>query len=435
MNLRTLAILILAGSCELALGQVYPYYPPPGVTFTPGYALGLGYGHVTTVSGTTYTLQTIDCGGLVIASNAALTTVTVPADGSSFSCPTGSKISLTSGITNTASATYTPGAGVTLTNGAAANNTTYAQAPVIIAKSGASAWYNESVNNFFANTGTANGICLGCAIKNVAKSQDTTWDGWIGNATNGSMYLEDNLWGILTHAGTNIEAAEPLGCDTCEPGSAPGAGMSWTFNEMLDADVEQQFTTFAQWATETGNHTAALADLAHGYFMDDTAGVATLTLPAASDATPIFSAVGYQVPVCDIASAETATIARAGSDTINGAGASAATSFTLLPFECVTLQSDGVSKWWVTGIAGNVLAATSSSIGGSLLAAGACSSTTVTMNGLASGMGVTASPATYPGDGNLWDAYVSAANTATVKVCAVVAGTPAASTYALRAIQ
>jgi hypothetical protein len=78
---------------------------------------------------------------------------------------------------------------------------------------------------------------------------------------------------------------------------------------------------------------------------------------------------------------------------------------------------------------------TSSSIGGSALLAGACSSTTVSITGLTTAMVVDATPATYPGDSAYWKAYASAAGTATVKVCEAIAGTPTASIYNIRVIQ
>jgi hypothetical protein len=40
-----------------------------------------------------------------------------------------------------------------------------------------------------------------------------------------------------------------------------------------------------------------------------------------------------------------------------------------------------------------------------------------------------ASPVHYPGDGSYWLAYVSAAGTVTVKVCAAIAMTPDATAY------
>jgi len=81
------------------------------------------------------------------------------------------------------------------------------------------------------------------------------------------------------------------------------------------------------------------------------------------------------------------------------------------------------------------LSGTSASLGGGALLAGDCASNTTTVTGAASGMTVVATPGTYPGDGNYWLAYVSASNTVTTKVCAVIAGTPTASTYNIRVIQ
>lgn len=77
---------------------------------------------------------------------------------------------------------------------------------------------------------------------------------------------------------------------------------------------------------------------------------------------------------------------------------------------------------------------TTGSIGGSLLAAGACSSGTVSVTSSTTAMAVAATPVTYPGDGNYWVGYVSTAGTVTVKVCAAVAGTPGASTYNVRVL-
>jgi hypothetical protein len=81
------------------------------------------------------------------------------------------------------------------------------------------------------------------------------------------------------------------------------------------------------------------------------------------------------------------------------------------------------------------LTGTSSSIGGSSLAAGACASTTVSITGATTSNAVEATPATYPGDAYYWKGYVSATGTVTVKVCAAAAGTPTASTYSVRVIQ
>lgn len=81
-----------------------------------------------------------------------------------------------------------------------------------------------------------------------------------------------------------------------------------------------------------------------------------------------------------------------------------------------------------------VTSATTSAIGGSALVAGQCASTTVAVTNSTTAMAVSASPVTYPGDGNYWVSYVSTAGTVTVKVCAAVAGTPTSSAYNVRVI-
>lgn len=81
------------------------------------------------------------------------------------------------------------------------------------------------------------------------------------------------------------------------------------------------------------------------------------------------------------------------------------------------------------------LSGTTASIGGSALAAGACSSGTAAVTNSTTSMAVVATPATYPGDGIFWHGYVSSAGTVTVKVCASVAATPTASAYNVRVLQ
>lgn len=83
----------------------------------------------------------------------------------------------------------------------------------------------------------------------------------------------------------------------------------------------------------------------------------------------------------------------------------------------------------------STLSGTSTSIGGGALGAGACATTTVSITGLTTSMAIQATPATYPGDAYYWRAYASSANTATVSVCAAIAGTPSASAYNLRVLQ
>lgn len=92
------------------------------------------------------------------------------------------------------------------------------------------------------------------------------------------------------------------------------------------------------------------------------------------------------------------------------------------PFPCISISS-------------GTFLGTSGSLGGGALIAGACATTTVTVTGATTSMVVVLSPATYPGDGFEWASYVSAVNTVTAKVCALIAGTPTASLYNVRVIQ
>lgn len=79
-----------------------------------------------------------------------------------------------------------------------------------------------------------------------------------------------------------------------------------------------------------------------------------------------------------------------------------------------------------------ILTSTSGSMGGSLLLVGACISSTTSVPGATTGMVADITPTTNPGTGALWYGYVSAPDVVTVKVCALVALTPVASTYNIR---
>lgn len=100
----------------------------------------------------------------------------------------------------------------------------------------------------------------------------------------------------------------------------------------------------------------------------------------------------------------------------------------------LTSPGAGQAPTWQASAAAP-LRCTTGSIGGGLLIVGACTSGTATCTGATTAMQASASPVTYPGDGSDWKAYVSATNTVTVKVCAIVALTPTASNYNVAVIQ
>jgi hypothetical protein len=95
--------------------------------------------------------------------------------------------------------------------------------------------------------------------------------------------------------------------------------------------------------------------------------------------------------------------------------------------DCNTVLTNGTMAAVLTG--------TSASIGGSALSSGQCTSGTVTVTGATISMVSRSTPTTYPGDGYLWESYISATNTVTLKICALIDGTPTASTYNVRVLQ
>jgi hypothetical protein len=110
----------------------------------------------------------------------------------------------------------------------------------------------------------------------------------------------------------------------------------------------------------------------------------------------------------------------------------------LIPFLAlaqVPAVNSGTAVYPTSGNISVVMTATTPSIGGAALLAGVCATGTVAVPGSTTGMTVTVSPNTYPGDGSLFYGYVSANGTVTVKVCGIVALTPTAGTYNIRVVQ
>lgn len=83
------------------------------------------------------------------------------------------------------------------------------------------------------------------------------------------------------------------------------------------------------------------------------------------------------------------------------------------------------------------LTGATSTIGGSALAAGACTTGTAAIANSTTSMVVAVSPSADPGTGIVWEGWISADGTATVRVCNVTPSsvTPAAETYNVRAIR
>lgn len=124
------------------------------------------------------------------------------------------------------------------------------------------------------------------------------------------------------------------------------------------------------------------------------------------------------------------TVATIGGKTVTLGGA-----FTTSGANAVTLTTTGTTNITLptSGTLPTVLSATSASIGGGALLAGACATTATTVAGVTAAMVAVVNPTTYPGDGATWYGYVSNTNEVTVKICAIIALTPSATTYKIKA--
>jgi hypothetical protein len=102
----------------------------------------------------------------------------------------------------------------------------------------------------------------------------------------------------------------------------------------------------------------------------------------------------------------------------------------------ISLETKGSGSVQINGAAVRpALAASTGRIGGSPLLAGECTAGNVTVRNATAEMAVAVAPTTYPGDGFFWQGFVPTPGTVTVKVCAIIAGTPKASRYNVRVIQ
>jgi hypothetical protein len=82
--------------------------------------------------------------------------------------------------------------------------------------------------------------------------------------------------------------------------------------------------------------------------------------------------------------------------------------------------------------AADPMVGTTGAIGGEPLVPGQCAKGLAQVRGAAGNMVASASPASDPGDGFIWEAYVSAPNTVTVKVCSLEKGVPKPVAYNVR---
>lgn len=172
---------------------------------------------------------------------------------------------------------------------------------------------------------------------------------------------------------------------------------------------------------QAASHTVAIGD---NSIYDNTAG-STITLPA-SGALP----VGFQITLFNVST---------GVMNITNLGVSGNVPSSIPSNSSITVQQLVAGGWYVASNGNDSYIGTTTSIGGGALLLNACASGTVTVTGAIVGRPVTwgisdGTLVSALGGAGFYsvDAAVTSANTVTVEVCALTAGTPAAKTYNVR---
>lgn len=303
----------------------------------------------------------------------------------------------------------------------------------------------------------------------------------------GDVYIDhhtiSNAALVTTAVGIQVQNATAVNIVDCDiihhgtslllnPGNGQTAGYIWAMNDYFDSGVNG--VSFSPTGTgivqivhiigsESNAHTGPAVLFNTGGTIN---GVDIVNLISASDPNNIQILAGSDIHINGLAAQGSASLVNSGVNVAAGVSSWSVTNSRIgaaygRPGKAIGINvAPGASNNYIitgndlTGNTSNLLdggtgtsklvnnnlgvpflSGTTGSIGGGALAAGSCASGTVAITGLTTTMSVTATPVTYPGDGNTWMAYTSAAGTATVKVCAITAGTPTASAYNVRALQ
>jgi hypothetical protein len=216
---------------------------------------------------------------------------------------------------------------------------------------------------------------------------------------------------ILTYNGNSATPAIKFANGSYFNTTGSGATQALTFNantsDIVTLDVAFGLTALGGGGIGISNSTLGARSVSLSL---TAAGVLAVGTGALGSAAGIVNTAGYRI-----------ANGAASGNYLRGNG----TNFVSNTIQAADLPS-GISP---------ILSGTTGSIGGGLLTAGSCASGTATITGATTSMTAIADPNTYPGDGNVWSADVTSANTVTVRVCAIVALTPIASTYNVRVIQ
>lgn len=293
-----------------------------------------------------------------------------------------------------------------------------------------------SVGTTFPTTGTGN-ILVGFNNSTGTASGATTLAIGIGSAAKPGS--RDVCIGILACGGTNQDTNQNVAVGD----QALAVNTNGSRNTAIGA-LAGSHINGGYYNTSLGSGAAATT-LVSGHDNIDigTPGNLADTPAAGSNFTlnigNVITATGLNAPstsVTTIGGLETVTGALTLNSTLTAA--SLTTSGTVAGSICAT--SSGLILYKTSGCGLNgILSGTTGSIGGGALIPGACVAGTATVTGATSSMVATASPSADP-DSSLSTgisiyAFVSAADTVTVRVCAIVAVTPTAVTYNARVIQ
>jgi hypothetical protein len=399
---------------------------------------------INTVASTSYTLVASDANACIEASY--LTTITIPTN-ASVPFPIGTKIFIQQNVnpsSGTQSTTITPAGGVTLNyffNGTVSLVTGAVWGSVTIRKTATDTWVLDTNNALRPNFASLHTLgspsgelvpqCLGATGDSMCTHP---FDFWSGPGTvDGHLYAVSDFlhWDVASQAGVDV------GFLDTSVGATSYTNLSLSNCASVGVCGLQLGTNSASFNNPSylpdGYLYGTLPLTASNYLITTTAeplyigsNFSNMLSFSADNTTVKLSTWNANAGTQDnfLTAVNAATVVT----TTLGDNANAASVTNIVGGSVAKTQANGVPI--LTGYTG-----TTGSIGGASLAAGACSSGTVSITGAASGMAAVATPGTYPGDGNYWLAYVSAANTVTVKICAAVAGTPGASTYNVRVLQ
>lgn len=397
MGARRLSIwcLVLAGlTTQHAFSQSWPYFPPPGYNCSAGPPAQIPFAAAS---------NALNCSSLLAWTNSSATLTL-----GSTTTPGTVQPAAAAATANGAALTINAGAGgATSGNGAALNLNGGPASTTAVATAGNGGAVNLSGGNAIIGSGAATGNGGNVVIKAGLGAQST---GSQSTGDGGSVTITGGSAGAT--GGANAGNGNG-GNVTITGGSAFGA---------LSAKVSGNVTITGGGALSVGTDTPGNVIITSG--ATSTVGETQLGNGLAQVDFPAGGGRGWTLGTTSGTSNKLTGTSNGGVQLGSPTGADCGSA-------CLNVQTD----IRIANVSVKPLSGTTGSIGGGALVAGQCTSGTVSVTNSTTSMSVIATPATYPGDGAEWEGYVSSAGTVTVKVCAIVALTPTASTYNVRVLQ